>query len=482
MTKARTIADLGTGFVNISDTGTEGTKVASGTTAQRGSTTGQLRFNTTTGLAEYYTGTAFKAIDSPPIVSSIDVTVVFNEAGGNQTIVISGSGFKSGATVTFVGNSGTDFNASTVTVDSDTQITAVAPKASFLNAQEPYGVKVTNVSGLSGILAEQINVNVSPTFTTASGQVGGNNIYEGDSVSVTLEATDADSNPITFSETTSNLSPQGLTLGSNGIITGTASSVASDTTVSFTARASDGTNNTDRNFNLVIKNDYIDNLDILNDGSCVALWNLNNNKNDTSGNYNGSGMSSGTETYSTTSAFGSHSWNAGTSTGNVLTIPNPRNSYPLTVSVWGYLADWNTATINNAEMVNGDIGGQRLTMGLVDWTGNGQNEFNIMYGGTNHWTFAYPSGSLSSGWHHVVFSITGNNNSSHVVYVDATACSATNQGGGHGGSAGWRIGGHIENPAGEYFKNGLLDHVRVFNKALSSSEVSTLYGLESARL
>jgi hypothetical protein len=158
MTKARTIADLGTGFVNISDTGTEGTKVASGTTAQRGSTTGQLRFNTTTGLAEYYTGTAFKAIDSPPIVSSIDVTVVFNEAGGNQTIVISGSGFKSGATVTFVGNSGTDFNASTVTVDSDTQITAVAPKASFLNAQEPYGVKVTNVSGLSGILAEQINV------------------------------------------------------------------------------------------------------------------------------------------------------------------------------------------------------------------------------------------------------------------------------------------------------------------------------------
>ena len=36
MTKARTIADLGTGFVNISDTGTEGTKVAVGTTAQRG--------------------------------------------------------------------------------------------------------------------------------------------------------------------------------------------------------------------------------------------------------------------------------------------------------------------------------------------------------------------------------------------------------------------------------------------------------------
>jgi hypothetical protein len=59
-------ANLDVSFENIADTGTEGTKVASGTTAQRGSTTGQLRFNTTTGLAEYYTGTDFKVIDSPP--------------------------------------------------------------------------------------------------------------------------------------------------------------------------------------------------------------------------------------------------------------------------------------------------------------------------------------------------------------------------------------------------------------------------------
>ena len=38
------------GATNIVDAGTEGTKVASGTTAQRGSTTGQFRFNTTTDL------------------------------------------------------------------------------------------------------------------------------------------------------------------------------------------------------------------------------------------------------------------------------------------------------------------------------------------------------------------------------------------------------------------------------------------------
>ena len=50
MTKARDIADFK--FENIVDTGTEGTKVASGTTAQRGSTAGQFRFNSTTGKFE----------------------------------------------------------------------------------------------------------------------------------------------------------------------------------------------------------------------------------------------------------------------------------------------------------------------------------------------------------------------------------------------------------------------------------------------
>ena len=39
-------------FTNVSDTGTEGTKVASGTTGQRGTTTGQFRYNTTTNKFE----------------------------------------------------------------------------------------------------------------------------------------------------------------------------------------------------------------------------------------------------------------------------------------------------------------------------------------------------------------------------------------------------------------------------------------------
>ena len=113
------------GATNIVDSGTEGTKVASGTSAQRGSTAGQFRFNSTLGLAEYYDGTNFKSIDSPPTVSSISPTTSFT---ANENITISGIGFASGATVKFVGNDGTEYTSPSVTVNSSTSITAQTPK------------------------------------------------------------------------------------------------------------------------------------------------------------------------------------------------------------------------------------------------------------------------------------------------------------------------------------------------------------------
>jgi hypothetical protein len=265
MTKARDISkllstangkiageNLDVSFENITDTGTEGTRVATGTTAQRGSTAGQLRFNSETGLAEYYTGTTFKTIDAPPTVTSLDVTEVDSQAGGNQTIVITGSNFQSGATVTFVGNTGTNFNASTVTVDSDAQITVVAPKSSFLNAQEPYGVKVTNTSGLSATLASQINVDTSPSWSTASGSLG--SLYESDSASFSVSATDPDGDTVAYSETGGTvLSTNGLSINSStGAITGTAGTVSADTTLNFDLRATANSKTADRAFSIII--------------------------------------------------------------------------------------------------------------------------------------------------------------------------------------------------------------------------------------
>jgi hypothetical protein len=241
------------GATNIVDAGTEGTRVATGTNAQRGTTQGQLRFNTDTGLAEYYTGTSFKSIDSPPTISSIDVTEVDSQAGGNQTIIITGGNFASGATVTFVGSSGTDFNASTVTVDNVSQITAVAPKSSFLNAQEPYSVKVTNASNLSATLADQINVDTAPTFDVASGSLGTlANADRASSNLTSVTATDADGDTITFSKISGTL-PTGITFNSDGTFSGTANAETSDTTYTFTIRATANSKTSDRQYTITVE-------------------------------------------------------------------------------------------------------------------------------------------------------------------------------------------------------------------------------------
>ena len=68
MTKARDIADFK--FENIVDTGTEGTKVALGTTGQRGSTTGQWRFNSTTGFFEGRNSTGFQSLEPASTIGS----------------------------------------------------------------------------------------------------------------------------------------------------------------------------------------------------------------------------------------------------------------------------------------------------------------------------------------------------------------------------------------------------------------------------
>ena len=176
--------------------------ISTGTTAQRSiEEAGHLRFNTTTNLLEYYDGTQWKSIDSPPIVNSVDVTEVDSQAGGNETFVISGSNFSTTISeVRFVATSGSDVVASSVTRDSSNQVTAVATRSSFASANEPYGVKVTNVSGLSSTLADQINVDSAPVFGVASGSLG--TLANGNRSSSNLTAvtaTDADGDTITFS-------------------------------------------------------------------------------------------------------------------------------------------------------------------------------------------------------------------------------------------------------------------------------------------
>ena len=235
---------------NMNDTGTEGTKVASGTTGERGSTAGQWRYNSATGFFEGRNSSSFSSLEPTPTVASVDDTEVDSAGGGNQTIVVTGTNFTSGGTISFVGSS-VNFNASTTTLNSATQVTAVAPKSSFLNAQEPYSVKFTASSGTSGTSAGLISVDNTPSWNTSTGTIyTGNDLQN---VSVTVSATDADGDTISYSETTSVLSSAGLSLNSStGVISGTPTGVSSSTTYTFTLRATAGSKTVDRQFSIVI--------------------------------------------------------------------------------------------------------------------------------------------------------------------------------------------------------------------------------------
>lgn len=239
-------------FSNIVDSGTEGTKIATGTTAQRGSTAGQLRFNSTTGFAEYYDGTTFKAIDAPPAVSSIDITEIDPLSGSTTDITISGNGFSSGATVRAIGSNGSSITATTVVRTNSTELIATFTDSEFNNLYEPYDIQVTNSSGLSNTLFDQINVDSAPTWSTSAGSIG--TVYDASAstTSFSVSASDAEGETVSYSLLSGSL-PAGASLNSStGAITGF-STVSSDTTSSFTLRATSGGKTSDRAFSITVR-------------------------------------------------------------------------------------------------------------------------------------------------------------------------------------------------------------------------------------
>ena len=270
-------------FENINDTGTEGTKIASGTTAQRGSTAGQWRYNSETGKFEGRGASEFIALEPTPTVGSVDVTTVDPTAGGTQSFVVTGTNFSSGGTITFIGSDGTEVNANSTTFNSSTQVTAVEEKATFTNALEPWKIKFTSASGTSGTSGNLIYSDQAPTWSTSAGNLG--TFLEGSSIgTISLSATDPDGDTVTYSETTSALSGAGFSLNtSNGQLTGTAAAVSGDTTTNFTIRATAGSETTDRNFNIITKNLNVDAL-------LFDATNLPNNNDVYTGNTNGASV------------------------------------------------------------------------------------------------------------------------------------------------------------------------------------------------
>jgi hypothetical protein len=240
-------------FVNTTFGGTAGLVVPTGTTAERdiGTVVGTLRYNTDLGLIEQYNAIGWQSVDAPPTISNI--SGIINE-NTNSTITISGSNFKTGAVIFVEGAavSGIARSLSTTFVSPSTLTAATNAAAVNFVGGAAFDIKVTNPSGLSGTLSPAGTIDRDPVWATAAGTY---TVFDGSrGQTLSFTAADPDGGTITYSLFSGSL-PAGATLNtSTGSISGF-SAVGSDTSSSFTLRATSsvGPQTADRSFTIIVK-------------------------------------------------------------------------------------------------------------------------------------------------------------------------------------------------------------------------------------
>ena len=220
---------------------------------------------------------------------------------------------------------------------------------------------------------------------------------------------------------------------------------------------------------LCICDGTVDTLDILGDGSCIATYQLDGNANDLSGNYSGTptNVSYGVGEFDLASLFASST--------SKINIPQ---TYGAEGEQFSYSLWFKTSVANGSYMFakrNGNntfhirIDNSFSPAGKIcvnNWAGTAQPENNAQ--STN-------GGYNDNTWHNFVFTYDGTRSPKTQCYIDGQrdtnmnwdydlfTQSVTN---------GNNIGNFDINGANF---SGSIDQVRIFNKALSAGEVTTLY-------
>jgi hypothetical protein len=208
-----------------------------GTTAQRANAqSGDIRFNSTLALMEYYTGTEWKAIDSPPTATAISPSS-FTASG--TTITVTGTNFQTGLSIKVIGANGTEYTPASVTRVSSTAATFDTTQAILDTESDLFDIKVQNNSGLSAVLEDVLEI-ANGTFAFTSSATS--TVYDGSrsagfAAGGSLSGGGGESDvTVAYAVTTGTL-PSGSSISSStGAITGI-SAVGSDTNSTFTVTA-----------------------------------------------------------------------------------------------------------------------------------------------------------------------------------------------------------------------------------------------------
>ena len=239
--------------VNTEFGGTNGIVVPVGSTAERGASPiqGSIRYNTDLGLIEQYNSLGWQSVDAPPAITNVAGTINENT---NSTVTITGSNFKSGAVVSIEGAavSGIPRALATTFISSSSLTAATNASSVAYVGGETFDIKVVNPSGLSGTLTTAGTVDRDPVWSTSAGTYTVYDSSRGTALSFT--AADPDGGTITYSVASGSL-PSGATLNtSSGSVSGF-SAVGSDTSSTFTLRATSsvGSQAADRSFTILVK-------------------------------------------------------------------------------------------------------------------------------------------------------------------------------------------------------------------------------------
>ena len=220
-------------------------------------------------------------------------------------------------------------------------------------------------------------------------------------------------------------------------------------------------------------NETVDTLQVLGDTSCTALYKFENNEDDKSGNFNGTG----TEIQYAAGRYGQAASFSGADdciinfgAGGIQATSAVSNSF--SISWW-----MKTTTTTQQKALFNTYGNATGAFGFaleMKGSNGGQIKMFTNYGGTDV-NSGFTSNTYNDGnWHNFVL-VKDVSGSSMKLYADKEeVLNITISTSAHVGNP-LVFGNYTDHPSATYKYTGLLDQARTFNKAISTSEIATLY-------
>ena len=217
-----------------------------------------------------------------------------------------------------------------------------------------------------------------------------------------------------------------------------------------------------------LSEDTTDTLQVLGDSSCIATYRFENDEADLSGNYDGTG----TAIQYAAGRYGqAASFNGSTSRVLNSSFTAITGNAARTYNVWAYT----NGSTSGALVCTGQwgVGGRSIAL-YIDQS---INRFKA-YGYTSSYdTDLGTLPTLSNGWH--MFSLSWDGSSIYKAYIDGVLISTTTKNATFNTTSYLCIGDWYDATVGVYHYDNKIDQVRIFNKALSAAEVTTLYNENS---